>query len=190
MTRRSVTGAVSVAAILLVGVALTADAQPFGRRGGGGGFNRTGPAGLGGFAGRTGADPANTAARQTGATERTEARQAGATERTETRQDGRTQRTETRADTATELADEWDDNHWVGDWGTAAVVGAGVAVGVAAGTAAAATPTTTYITVLPCTPTVIVAGGNTYYQCGNAWYGRTYVNSEVVYVVVPPPSGN
>lgn len=188
-------------AVVLMAAGL-AEAQSTRRTGGG--FSRSGgPAAFGGFSGRT-ADPANTAARQTGATERTEARQAGASERTETRQTGATERTEARTSAATDIAntrsntvnnaiDTYDDNHWVGGWGTAAAVGV-TAVGAAAATTTTTTtvvvPTTTYVATLPCQATVIVAGGKTYYQCGSAWYGRTYVNNEVVYVVVPPPGAN
>ena len=70
-------------------------------------------------------------------------------------------------------------------YGTAAAVAAGTAVGVAVGTAVATPPYWT----LSCTPTTVVVGGTTYYQCGSAWYVRGYSDGEVAYVMVNPPAG-
>ena len=74
---------------------------------------------------------------------------------------------------------------------------AGIAVGalavgaVAAGTAAAGTATATSPPgwSLACTPTTVSVGGNTYYQCGSAWYTRAYSGSDVAYVASSPPPG-
>jgi hypothetical protein len=122
-------------------------------------------------------------------TERQGQRQEGYTERTQTRQEGRTDRTQTRSDAARDIADDWDDHGccWDDDnWGYAlAGAAVGATVGYMAG-AAAATPT--YVTVLPCTPTVVVVGGASYYQCGATWYNRTYVSGNVSYLIVDAPS--
>jgi hypothetical protein len=42
---------------------------------------------------------------------------------------------------------------------------------------------------LTCRPTVIVAGGVTYYSCDNYWYNQAYRGAEIVYIVVSPPPG-
>ncbi len=42
---------------------------------------------------------------------------------------------------------------------------------------------------LPCTPTVMAMGGTVYYVCGSDWYIRAYSDGEVVYTMVPPPTG-
>jgi hypothetical protein len=38
-------------------------------------------------------------------------------------------------------------------------------------------------------PTTVVVGGTTYYQCGTAWYVRSYSGGDVSYVIVNPPAG-
>jgi hypothetical protein len=43
---------------------------------------------------------------------------------------------------------------------------------------------------LPCRPNVIAMGGVTYYVCGSAWYTRAYSEGDVVYTVVPNPTGH
>ena len=43
---------------------------------------------------------------------------------------------------------------------------------------------------LPCTPNVIVMGGVTYYVCSSTWYTRAYSDGDVVYTVVPNPTGH
>jgi hypothetical protein len=43
---------------------------------------------------------------------------------------------------------------------------------------------------LSCTPTTVVVGSTTYYQCGSSWYNRAYQGGQVTYIVVnPPPEG-
>jgi hypothetical protein len=71
-------------------------------------------------------------------------------------------------------------------YGGAAAVAAGVAVGAAVGAAAAAPPGWT----IACTPTTVVIGATTYYQCGSAWYTRGYSGGDVTYVIVNPPPGH
>ncbi|WP_041810916.1 hypothetical protein [Azospirillum baldaniorum] len=55
--------------------------------------------------------------------------------------------------------------------------------------AGAATAGPNYVTVLPCTPTVVPYGGVSYYGCSGTWYNRSYVNGSVTYVTVTPPPG-
>ena len=43
---------------------------------------------------------------------------------------------------------------------------------------------------LPCQPNVIAMGGVVYYVCGSTWYMRAYSEGEVVYSVVPNPTGH
>lgn len=38
-----------------------------------------------------------------------------------------------------------------------------------------------------CTPTTVVVGGTSYYQCGSTWYTRAYQGGSVTYVVTDPP---
>ena len=47
----------------------------------------------------------------------------------------------------------------------------------------------TYVTVLPCSPTVVATGGVSYYGCGGSWYNQAYVNGSVTYVTVSAPPG-
>ena len=42
---------------------------------------------------------------------------------------------------------------------------------------------------LSCTPTTVVVGSVTYYQCGSSWYNRAYQGGQVTYIVVSPPPG-
>ena len=130
-------------------------------------------------------------------TEREGQRQQGQTERTDARQQGQTERTESRSTAAQNISGNWDGHHYDDnndEWGYAL---AGAAVGATAGYiagAATATPTyaaaPTYVTVLPCTPIVVSAGGVSYYGCGGTWYNRSYVNGTVSYVTVAPPPGH
>ncbi|WP_158282577.1 hypothetical protein [Azospirillum sp. TSH58] len=123
-------------------------------------------------------------------TERQGQRQQGQTERTEARQQGQTERTESRAYAAQNIANDWDGHHYDDnddDWGWAL---AGAAVGATAGyIAGAATAGPNYVTVLPCTPTVVPYSGVSYYGCGGTWYNRSYVDGNVTYVTVTPPPG-
>lgn len=111
------------------------------------------------------------------------------TERADVRQQGMTERTDSRARAAENISGNWDghyDDH-DDDWGYAfAGAAVGATVGFMAGAAAAAP---TYITTLPCSPTVVSASGVSYYGCGGTWYNRSYVEGNVTYVVVNPPPG-
>jgi hypothetical protein len=129
-------------------------------------------------------------ARQEERTEREGQRQQGQTERTEARQQGQTERTEARSNAAQNISNDWDHHHDYDDdddWGYAL---AGAAVGATLGyVAGAATASPTYVTVLPCSPTVVATGGVSYYGCGGTWYNQAYVNGSVTYVTVNPPLG-
>jgi hypothetical protein len=99
-------------------------------------------------------------------------------------------RTETRSDALNDYHDDYHGNNWDDDWEDAVVAGAVIA-GTAAvvGTAVAVATAPRYVTTLPCTPVVIMAGGMSYYQCGSAWYTQTYVGGGVSYVVAGAPPG-
>jgi hypothetical protein len=95
------------------------------------------------------------------------------------------------------MSGDWDHHHDYDyddddEWGYAlAGAAVGATVGYVAG-AAAATPTyvsPTYVTVLPCSPTVVATGGVSYYGCGGSWYNQAYVNGSVTYVTVSAPPG-
>jgi hypothetical protein len=43
---------------------------------------------------------------------------------------------------------------------------------------------------LSCTPTTVVVGSTTYYQCGSTWYNRAYSGGQVTYIVVNAPAGS
>ncbi len=131
-------------------------------------------------------------------TERTDSRQQGSTERTDSRQQGYTERTDVRASAAQNINanNNWDNNYHHDDdddeWGYAlagAAVGATLGYVAGAATAAPVVAGPTYVTVLPCSPTVVSAGGASYYGCGGSWYNQAYVNGSVTYVTVAPPPG-
>jgi len=46
---------------------------------------------------------------------------------------------------------------------------------------------TTAWAALPCSASVMVVNGVSYYQCGSMWYTRSYVDGNVAYVVTNPP---
>ena len=106
--------------------------------------------------------------------------------RQDTRQQGATNRQGNRQDV---YDDHWDDYHhgYGYGYGHGGAVVAGAAVGAAVGYAAGATAA--YYSTLPCTPTVVVAGGVSYYRCGSSWYNQAYSGSGVTYVIVNPPAG-
>ena len=101
--------------------------------------------------------------------ERQEQRQ----ERREERQDRRAERREDWQEYAEDHDDYYDDGRYYGAAGT-------VAVG------AVAEP---FYDTLPCTPVVMAMGGVVYYVCGPDWYIRAYSDGDVVYTMVPPPTG-
>ena len=39
------------------------------------------------------------------------------------------------------------------------------------------------------TPTPVVVGATTYYQCGATWYVQAYSGGDVAYTIVNPPPG-
>jgi len=105
--------------------------------------------------------------------ERQEQRQ----ERREERQDGRAERREDWQEYAEDHYEEYDDGYDGGYYDAAQAVAAG----------AVAEPL--YYT-LPCTPVVMAVGGAVYYVCGSDWYIRAYSDGEVVYTLVPSPTGH
>ena len=185
----------------------------FGQRGRGterGGFNGSGPAASGSFAGQVpssgghyagggtavGQRDSSAIARERherlsglGTPEQREGRQDALGDRQDERQGRRQERREQRRDQAREDWQDYADDYDPGDsgggyyeWGYYDEYDyAGAAIG-----AAAATPP--YWT-LPCTPTPVVIGATTYYQCGSTWYIQAYSGGEVVYTIVNPPVG-
>jgi hypothetical protein len=126
--------------------------------------------------------------------ERVEERRQQYQQNAEERQEHRDAAWEERQQNAANRREDWQDyadGHYdeYGDGydypAAAAAVATGVAVGAAVGAAAAAPPYWT----LSCTPTTVVIGGTTYYQCGSAWYVRVYSGGEVAYTMVNPPAG-
>jgi hypothetical protein len=43
---------------------------------------------------------------------------------------------------------------------------------------------------LPCRPNTIALNGVIYYVCNSIWYIRAYSEGDVVYTVVPNPTGH
>ncbi len=114
-----------------------------------------------------------------------------------------TDRTQARSAAAANVANNrsnynnWDNYHYDDDddWGYAL---AGAAVGATAGFIAGAAvsnstttvvTTPTYVTTLPCSPTVVAVNEMSYYQCGSTWYNRSYISGNVTYVTAAPPPG-
>jgi hypothetical protein len=204
MKRRMIRDGVALALCVLFVAGTVCDAAlaqpaPGGRRAAG--FERSGPAARGSFSNPRPADRAANRPKprpkaQEERTERTEIRQGERTERTEIRQDGQTERNANRTQAAQNIAADrsvhhhhyYDDDD---DWGgVAAGVAVGAVVGFVAGAAAASPPVTvTYVTVLPCTPTVVVSSSVSYYGCSGTWYHRNYIDGTVRYVVVSAPPG-
>jgi hypothetical protein len=133
------------------------------------------------------------AQRPEGAGDRQGQRQEAAGDRQQDHQDQRDQAREdwqSHADQAREdrqdwAEDEYWDDHWHGHYDDD--FAAGVVVGATVGTAAAVAAQPTYVTVLPCTPTMVSVNDVTYYQCGTSWYSRGYVGGSVTYIVVDQP---
>ena len=75
---------------------------------------------------------------------------------------------------------DWDDN-----WGW----GRGFAAGAITALTVGAILSATAFANQSCTPTSVIVGGVTYYQCGPNWYTRAYQGGDVNYVVVDPPPG-
>jgi hypothetical protein len=85
----------------------------------------------------------------------------------------------------------------VGD--TTVLRGGGSPVAGAPGTAAAAGPDGVVSPVtepraygtawaaLPCSASLTVVSGVSYYQCGSTWFTRSYVDGNIAYVVTNPP---
>lgn len=119
-------------------------------------------------------------------------RQDNRTDRQGTRQENVTDRQENRQQYREGAREDWQDyyddhyhGHWDSPWGYAAVGAAAVTAAYAIGTVVTAS---TFAT-LPCTPTTVVVGGVTYYQCGPTWYSQAYSGGDVTYVVVEAPRG-
>jgi len=97
-------------------------------------------------------------------------------ERQEQRQERREERHERRDAVQEDRPEDWqeyrddyyDDGSYGGDYDEEALV---------------------YWT-LPCRPNVVAMGGVIYYVCGSAWYTRAYSEGDVVYTVVPNPTGH
>jgi len=92
-------------------------------------------------------------------------RQGQRQERREERQDQRTERREDWQEYAEDHYDDHDDDYYG---------------------AAAAAP---FYWTLPCAPVVMAMGGAVYYVCGAEWYIRVYSDGDVVYTMVPRPTG-
>ena len=152
-----------------------------GRRAGGtqrgGYYNTHGPAASGTFEGRSNGE------RREQYQQNAEQRQQ---QRNEAREDWQNYGTNRREDWQ-DYADDHDDDHYHdgAEYPYGAAVVAGAAVGAALGAAVAPPPYWT----LDCTPTTVVVGATTYYQCGSAWYVRAYSGGDVAYTMVNPPAG-
>jgi len=133
-----------------------------------------------------------------GGPERREARQEAREERRDERQDEREQRRDQARENWQDYADdyhggEYYEGYYEGyyEWGYYDEDGydeyeyAGTAAAVVVDAAVTAPPSWT----LPCTPTAVVIGATTYYQCGSTWYIQAYSGGEVVYTIVNPPAG-
>ena len=46
-----------------------------------------------------------------------------------------------------------------------------------------------YYPTLPCSATLIVVSGTSYYRCSSNWYTQAYAGGGVTYVMVGPPPG-
>lgn len=97
-------------------------------------------------------------------------RQGQRQERREERQDRRTERREDWQEYAEDHYEEHDYGYYGGYYD-----------------AAVAAPS---YWELPCRPVVMALGGTVYYVCGSDWYIRTYSFDDVVYTMVPPPTGH
>ena len=79
--------------------------------------------------------------------------------------------------------DQWDDHRYYGYGSGYGYTGAFVA-GAAVGASAA------YVATLPCSTTVVIVNGTSYYQCGTTWYSRGNQGGSVVYIVTSAPAGH
>jgi hypothetical protein len=98
-------------------------------------------------------------------------------ERREERQEGRDSAWEDREQDATERREDWQEyaeDHYDDGYDGGYYEDGGATV---------------YWT-LPCTPNVIAMGGAIYYVCNSTWYMRAYSAGDVVYTVVPNPTGH
>jgi hypothetical protein len=166
--------------VFVLALAVDVDARGGGRGGGGfaggGGFNRAGPAARGSFGRR----PAGGTRR--GYNNRGPAADGRFGERQELRQERRDERQDRREEVWEEIdeqppegdwqeyiEDHYDDqDYYYGTYYDEGVV----------------------YWELPCKPNVIAMGGVVYYTCGSTWYVRAYSDGEVVYTVVPNPTGH
>jgi hypothetical protein len=125
-----------------------------------GAYNARGPAADGSF----GTQLPTQGERQEWRQERREERQELREERREDWQEPREERREDWQDYAEDHYDDLHDRYYGGYYGV-------------------------YWT-LPCTPTVMALGGTLYYVCGSDWYTRAYSDGDVVYTMVPSPTGH
>ncbi len=100
-------------------------------------------------------------------------------------------RQEDRQDFIEDIHDDyWDSRYgWHGYYPGGSFAAGMVVGGAVVGTAAAAASTTSYVTTLPCSARVVTVSGVHYYSCGSTWYRRSYVGSQVTYIIVEPPPG-
>jgi hypothetical protein len=207
------TRGIAVASLLLGAVVfIVTDVDARGRGGGGrggGGFSRSGPAAGGSFRGSRGSfggrssaarpstrpaggsferpstrperpstrpeRPSTQPAERPGEGDRDdnrEDRQDWRDDAREDRQDYRDAARYQRAEYAEDLYtyDEWAEDRW--SWRVGAALSAST------------------FRSLSCTPTTVVVGSTTYYQCGSSWYNRAYQGGQVTYIVVNPPPGS
>jgi hypothetical protein len=204
--------AIAFSVILFVVIFCIEEIDARGR--GGGGFSRSGIAAGGGMSGRSSQRQASQRQRQNVGSERSDNQTVRADQRqtgADTRQDNRGDSAEDRQDRRDgnredkqsaikdrqedrqdfiddEHDDNWDRHHYDGDGDGDFLAGA-IVGGAIVGTAAAVSTSTTYVTVLPCTASVVVVQGVSYYNCASTWYQRGYAGSQVTYITVGPPPG-
>jgi hypothetical protein len=171
----------AAAVLVVVSMADGAAARGGGGRGGAG-FSRGGPAARGSFAQNRAAGGMDRGAynargpaadgsfgtEHPGLGDRQEQRQ----ERREERQDQRAERREDWQEYAEDHDEYYDDSYY----------------GAPGAEAVGAVVEPLYYT-LPCTPVVMAMGGVVYYVCGSDWYIRAYSDGDVVYTLVPRPTG-
>jgi hypothetical protein len=105
------------------------------------------------------------------------------------------ERQEDRQDYCSNAREDWQeygDDHWHGGyWRSGYYYDHPVATGLAVGAAMAVGTaiTASAFSALTCSPTTVIVGGVSYYQCGGTWYSRGYEGGNVTYIVVNAPAG-
>jgi len=116
---------------------------------------------------------------QDGSNDRFDDRQDGRNDRQEDRQDHITDRQEDRQKYGNNARNEYYEHHggysefYEDRWKYA--LGASL--------------TAATFRALTCTPTTVIVGGVSYYQCGSSWYNRAYSGGSTTYVVINAPPG-